>query len=105
MVVAEYSGGRQSHCSAGDERLMPITQMRPDSWIHYGIVPTGRWAPLYAALRIAATNLIETGYAGEFSFPHKRPGLRVRFQPAAGSRLILDDLFQGVSGRRRSVSA
>jgi hypothetical protein len=55
MVVAEYSGGRQSHCSAGDERLMPITQMRPDSWIHYGIVPTGRWAPLYAALRIAAT--------------------------------------------------
>src|SRR3954470_23683979 len=73
MVVAEYSGGRQSHCSAGDERLMPITQMRPDSWIHYGIVPTGRWAPLYAALRIAATNLIETGYAGEFSFPHKRP--------------------------------
>jgi len=30
MVVAEYSGGRQCHCSAGDERLMPITQMRPD---------------------------------------------------------------------------
>jgi thiopeptide-type bacteriocin biosynthesis protein len=83
--------------------LRPVTQARPDSWLHYGVVPViGQHGALYGALRSAAVELLGGGHAHEFFFLHKPPGLRVRFQPAGDSLAQLEgDLERRLHDWRR----
>ncbi|MGH3911952.1 MAG: thiopeptide-type bacteriocin biosynthesis protein [Pseudonocardiaceae bacterium] len=80
---SELAAARQAFLTAG---LTALSEVRGgQDWVQVGLgLDTPAGPQLYSELAEAARALLDEGTAVNFFFLHKPPGLRVRFQAAAG---------------------
>ncbi|MER7110549.1 thiopeptide-type bacteriocin biosynthesis protein [Streptomyces sp. NPDC000229] len=75
---AAYAEARRTFLAAG---LRALRDDLPETgWVQLGLAPwPDAWPALYRRLAEAAHELIGCGWANDFFFMHKPPGLRIRF--------------------------
>lgn len=84
-----------------DAGLHAVRRDEPaDSWVQFGLAPRAGGMPgVYRRLAGLAARALEEGWARDFFFMHKPPGLRVRFRVDPHVRTeISDDLREGFAG-------
>ncbi|UFQ19322.1 MULTISPECIES: thiopeptide-type bacteriocin biosynthesis protein [Streptomyces] len=75
---AAYAEARRTFLAAG---LRALRDDLPETgWVQLGLAPApDAWPALYRRLAEAARELLGSGWANDFFFMHKPPGLRIRF--------------------------